>query len=56
MRPNGRNLLKLLRKYENLFHGTLGDFETSDVKLNLKEDASHIMQKLFECQKLIMAI
>jgi hypothetical protein len=30
------NLLGLLRKYEKLFDGTLGNFETSDVKLNLK--------------------
>jgi hypothetical protein len=33
------NLLGLLRKYEHLFDGTLGNFETSEVKLNLKEDA-----------------
>jgi hypothetical protein len=33
------NLLRLLRKYEHLCDGTLGNFETSKVKLNLKEDA-----------------
>jgi hypothetical protein len=33
------NLLNLLRKYEHLFDGTLGNFETYDVKLNLKEDS-----------------
>jgi hypothetical protein len=33
------SLLGLLRKYENLFDGNLGNFETSKVKLNLKEDA-----------------
>jgi hypothetical protein len=33
------NLLGLLRKYEHLFDGTLGNFERSEVKLNLKEDA-----------------
>jgi hypothetical protein len=31
-------LLKLLRKYEHIFEGTQGNFETSDVTLNLKED------------------
>jgi hypothetical protein len=35
-----KNLLGLLGKYENLFDGTLGNFETSEVKLNLKEDAN----------------
>jgi hypothetical protein len=36
----GRNkLLQLLRKYEHLFDGTLGDFETSEVKFDLKENA-----------------
>jgi hypothetical protein len=35
---NGKhNLYKLLNKYENLFDDTLGDFECSDVKLDLKE-------------------
>jgi hypothetical protein len=32
-------LLKLLREYEHLFDGTVGNFETSDVKFNLKEYA-----------------
>jgi hypothetical protein len=30
------NLLGMLRKYEHLFDGTLGNFETSEVTLNLK--------------------
>jgi hypothetical protein len=30
------NLLNLLRKYEHLFDETLGNFKTSDVKLDLK--------------------
>jgi hypothetical protein len=30
------NLLGLLRKYEHLFDETLGNFETSEVKINLK--------------------
>jgi hypothetical protein len=32
-------LLLLLRKYEHLFDGTLGDFETSEVEFDLKENA-----------------
>jgi hypothetical protein len=32
-----RNLLKELQKCEHLFDGTLGNFETSEVKLDLKK-------------------
>jgi hypothetical protein len=42
-----KNLLGLLRKYEHLFDRTLGNFETSDVKLNLKEDAKPYHAKAF---------
>jgi uncharacterized DUF497 family protein len=46
-----KNILGLLRKYENLFDGTLGKFETSEVKLNLKEDANPYDAKAFPVQK-----
>jgi hypothetical protein len=45
------NLLGLLRKYENLFDGTLGNFETSEVKLNLKKDANPYHAKAFPVPK-----
>jgi regulator of RNase E activity RraB len=45
------NLLKLLRKYEHLFDGNLGYFETSDVKLNLKEDAKPALCTLLQLSK-----
>jgi hypothetical protein len=45
------NLLSLLRKYEHLFDGTLGNFETSEVKLNLKEDAKLYHAKGFSVLK-----
>jgi hypothetical protein len=32
----GNKLLLLLRKYEHLFDGTLGDFETSEDRFDLK--------------------
>jgi hypothetical protein len=41
------NCLNLLRKYEHLCDGTLWNFETSDVKLNLKEDAKPYRAKAF---------
>ena len=34
------SMLKLLTKYEELFDGTLGDFDTDPVSLELKKDAS----------------
>jgi hypothetical protein len=46
------NLLGLLRKYEHLFDGTLGNFETSDVKLNLKEDAKPYHAKSYPVTKI----
>jgi hypothetical protein len=49
-------LLKLLRKYEHLFDGTLGNFETSDVKFNLKEDAKPYHAKAFTVPKSITTL
>jgi hypothetical protein len=46
------NLLVLLRKYEHLFDGTLVNFETSEVKVNLKEDAKPYHAKDFPVQKI----
>jgi hypothetical protein len=46
------NLLGLLRNYEHLFDGTLGKFETSDAKLNLKEDAKPYHGKAFPVPKI----
>jgi hypothetical protein len=43
--------LGLLRKYEHLFDGTFGNFETSDVNLNLKEDANTYHAKAFPVPK-----
>ena len=34
-------LLKLLREYETLFNGILGDFKTSPVSLKVKEKVRH---------------
>jgi hypothetical protein len=45
------NILGLLRKYEHLFNGTLGNFETSEVKLKLKEDAEPYHAKAFPVPK-----
>jgi hypothetical protein len=41
------DLLSLLKKYEHLFDGTLGSFETSEVGLTLKEDAKPYHAKAF---------
>jgi hypothetical protein len=45
------NLLGLLRKYEHLFNGTLGDFETSEVKLLLKENSKPYHARAFPSPK-----
>jgi hypothetical protein len=45
------DLLSLLKKYEHLFDGTLGDFETYEVSLNLKEDAKPYHAKAFPVPK-----
>jgi hypothetical protein len=47
-----KNLLGLLRNYEHLFDGTLGNFETSEVKLNLKEDSKPYHAKDFPVPKI----
>jgi hypothetical protein len=44
-------LLLLLRKYEHLFDGTLGNFETSEVKFDLKDDAKPYHAKAFPVPK-----
>jgi hypothetical protein len=49
---NMLRLLRLLRKYEHLFDGTLGNFETSKVTLNLKEDADPHHAKSFPVPKI----
>jgi predicted aspartyl protease len=41
-------LLLLLRKYEHLFHGTLRDFETSEVKFDFKENVKPYHAKAFK--------
>jgi hypothetical protein len=43
----GNSILGLLRKCEHLSDGTLGNFETFDVKLNLREDAKLYHAKAF---------
>jgi hypothetical protein len=50
------NLLGLLIKYEHLFDRTLGNFETSEVKLNLKEDAKPYHAKAFPVPKIITTL
>jgi hypothetical protein len=45
------NLLGLLRKYGHLFDGTVGNFETSDVKNILKEGAKLQHSKAFPVPK-----
>jgi hypothetical protein len=49
-------LLQLLRKYEHLFDGTLGDFETSEDKFDLKENAKPYHAKAFPVPKFIMTL
>jgi hypothetical protein len=44
-------LLLLLRNYEHLFDGTLEDFETSEVKFDLKDDAKPYHAKAFPVPK-----
>jgi hypothetical protein len=45
-------LLRLLQKYEELFDGTLGDWETSPIKLDLKDDAKPYHGKAFPVPKI----
>jgi hypothetical protein len=44
-------MLGLLGKYEHLFDGTLGNIETSEVKLKLNEDAKPYHAKAFPVPK-----
>ena len=44
-------LLQLLKKYESLFDGTLGDWKTKPVSFQLKERVSPTMAELSQCQK-----
>jgi hypothetical protein len=46
-----RELLKLLKKYEHQFNGTLGNWETSDMKLDLKEYAKPSHGKAYPVPK-----
>jgi hypothetical protein len=43
--------IKSTKKHEHLFDGTLGDFETSEVSLTLKEDAKPYHAKAFPVPK-----
>ena len=45
-------LLKLLQKYEELFDGTLGDWKTEPVKLELKKDAKPFHSRPFQVPKI----
>jgi hypothetical protein len=45
-------LLLVLRKFEHLFDGTLGNFETSDIKLDLKENAKPFHGKSFPAPRI----
>jgi hypothetical protein len=46
-----KKVLGQLRKYEDLFDDTLGNFETSEVKLNVKKDAKPCHAKAFPVPK-----
>ena len=41
------SILKLLHKYETIFDGTLGDWKTDPVKLELKPDAKPVHSRAF---------
>jgi hypothetical protein len=45
-------LLQLLIKYQHIFDGTLGDFETSEVKFDLKDNAKPYHAKAFTVPKI----
>ena len=49
--PDQEKLLKLLTKFEDLFDGTLGDWDTEPVSLKLKEVQNRITAGLFQLQK-----
>jgi hypothetical protein len=45
-------ILLLLIKYEHMFDATLGNFETSDVRFDLKDDAKSYHAKSFPVPKI----
>ncbi len=47
-----KKLLQLLKKYELLFDGTLGDWKTKPVSFQLKEDASPYQGQAFPVPKM----
>ncbi len=47
-----KKLLQLLKKYELLFDGILGDWKTKPVSFQLKEDASPYHGRAFPVQKI----
>ena len=49
--PDQLKLLKLLTKFEDLFDGTLGDWDTEPVSLNLKEGAKPYHDRPFPTPK-----
>ncbi len=48
-----KKLLQLLKRYESLFNGTLGDWKTKLVSFQLKEGVSLYHTKLFQYQRFI---
>ena len=46
-----KKLLRLLKKYESLFNGTLGDWKTKPVSFQLKEGASPYHGQAFPVPK-----
>ena len=49
--PDQEKLLKLLTEFEDLFDGTLGDWDTELVSLKLKEGAKPYHDRPFQLQK-----
>ena len=49
--PDQEKLLKLLTKFEDLFDGTLGVWDTEPVSLKLKEGENHTTAGRFQLQK-----
>jgi hypothetical protein len=47
-----KKLLQLLKKYESLFDGTLGDWKTKPVSFQLKEDVSPYHGQAFPVPKI----
>jgi hypothetical protein len=47
-----KQLLQLLKKYESLFDGTLGDWKTKPVSFQLKEGASPYHSQAFPVPKM----